>query len=170
MGRLHTFQESLGTGSLGETLLDTLYGRWWDIEAVAMDDQRRGLDRMFTRSGESLAVEYKTDTQGAASGNIFLETVSSDRNGKPGWAYSTQADAVAYYLHEDGGGRGLVFSPSELRKALHGWVRRFRVVTATNPGYHSYGVLVPVKLAATMADGTFDLAEQAADGLLGPSR
>ncbi len=170
MGQLHEFRQSLGTGSLGETLLDGLFGSWWDIEPVSMDDQRRGLDRVFTRGDERLDVEYKTDTKGAESGNVFLETVSNDRSGKSGWAHSTEADAVAYYLHEDGGGRGLVFEPAELRKALHGWVRRFRIVTATNLGYHSYGVLVPAKLAATMASGTFDLAERSADGLLGPSR
>ena len=168
MGKLHGFQEQIAAGSLGETLLDTLFGQWWDIEPVTMGGQRRGLDRVFTRGDESLDVEYKTDTQGAKTGNVFLETVSSDRGGRPGWVYSTEADALAYYLHANGGGRGLVFSPSALRRAIHGWVRRFEVKTATNPGYHSYGVLVPVKLAATLADGAFDLAEGEATGLLGP--
>lgn len=168
-GKVYTFGERLRAGSLGESILDMFFASWFDIESVTMAEERRGIDRLFVgrKLDDPLAVELKTDTQAARTGNVFLETISVDREGKPGWVFTTQADALIYYMHEDGGGTGLIFDPADLRDSVYGWTRRYDVKTATNRDYHSYGLLVPVKVIATIARGKFDVAEGTLDGFVG---
>lgn len=169
-GKSYTFGESLRAGSLGESRLDDFFSRWFDIQPVPMAVQRIGIDRLFIgeQKGDALAVEYKTDTQGHRTGNAFIETVSVDNDGKRGWLWTTKADALVYYLSK--GSRGYVLDPTDMRNQAYSWTRRFRVKTATNPDYHSYGLLVPLDELSTIAEGEFDMAEGTLDGFVNWTR
>lgn len=166
--RIYSFGESLRQGSLAEALLDQFFSHWFDVESVTMAEQRRGIDRLFIGEelDDALAVEMKSDFQASNTGNVFVETISVDKDGKPGWVFTTEADALIYYCHEDGGGYGWVFDPLDLRSAVWGWTRSYEVKTASNKGYHSYGLLVPQKVFKCLAEGRFDVSEGELDGFV----
>lgn len=165
----YRFGEQLRKGSLGESILDTFFSRWFDIQRVPVAiETSSGVDRLFIgeQQGDALAVEYKCDTQGYRTGNAFIETISVDEDGKRGWLWTTKADALVYYFHEDGGGSGYVLDPTDLRKRAYRWTRKYPVKTATNDDYHSYGLLVPAEELEPIAEGTFDVAAGELDGFV----
>ena len=168
---LHNFNVKLAQGAAGEATLDALFSRqtmptsfiastvyggnfaqsWADgryyPRPVSMAEQRRGIDRFFT---DALKVEYKTDTRAADTHNVFIETISVDRVNKPGWAYSSAADVLAYYIPGD----DLVYVVRlvRLRRFLPGWERRYPVRKAQNVDYDTHGLCVPIEAFEAIAD------------------
>lgn len=153
MKPVRTFHEQLSKGELAELTLDGWARERFGNEPVkaTMPDQRRGIDRHVAGpDGTAYTLEYKADSQGHRTGKAFIETISVDAKGKPGWLFSSEADFVVYWLAGDG--RGWVLDPDTLRERAWDWTRRFPVKVSSNPTYHSYGVLVPhaeLDLAAT---------------------
>jgi len=90
----YTFDAQKARGDAGESFLDQVFATGYEIRPATRAEQRRGIDRIFTRrkTGWRLAVEYKIDYKAAHTGNAFVETVSVDTAGKAGWAYSSAAD------------------------------------------------------------------------------
>lgn len=148
---VRTFHDQLAHGQRGEDALDRwVHQRFGTApQPVELAQQRQGIDRQV---GE-LTVEYKTDSQGHRTGNGFIETISVDRTGKPGWLWTTQADWVIYWLPGDG--RGWLLSPLAMRERAWEWTRRFRIKVSSNPSYHSYGLLVPLSELDEVATETF---------------
>ena len=93
-------------------------------------------------TGQRFRVEYKTDYKAAETGNAFVETVSVDTAGKAGWAYSSEADYLIYFIPGD----GLIYiiALEVLRRELPRWVREYPLRTAQNEGYATHGLLVPL--------------------------
>ncbi len=110
--------------------------------------QREGIDRVFApRDGKpSFTVEYKTDFTGVRTHNMFVETVSVDREHKPGWAVSSQADWLLYYLPEP---EDLIYAIrfTDLRANLDYWRGTCPERSIPNHGvagdYNTIGLLVP---------------------------
>ena len=98
----YQFDAQHADGLAGEAFLDALFSRWYRIRPASAAQQRRGIDRWFRTTTRRLAVEYKTDHTAARTGNAFVETVSVDTAHKPGWAYTSQADYLVYYIPPDG--------------------------------------------------------------------
>lgn len=138
------FAQQLAKGEAAERLLDEYFADRFEILPVTREGQRKGIDRVFidrqTHTHES--VEYKTDWRAQNTGNAFIETVSVDSQEKRGWAYTTQADLVFYYVP----GEELVYvlQPVVIRERLPKWQQRYRAAKARNEGYYTHGVLVPL--------------------------
>lgn len=129
---------------MGEKELDEFFSQWYDIQPVDREMQRKGIDRIFTRhdNGYIFKIEYKTDWKATKTQNAFVELISVDNTGKPGWAYSSQADYLLYYLPEDI--LVYVIAFENLRNCLPAWVDKYPVRTIRNVGYNTVGVLAPL--------------------------
>lgn len=139
------FRQQLASGEAGEQLLDAFFERAYEITPATAGEQRQGIDRHFInrRTGARFTVEYKSDSAARHTHNAFVETVSVDTHGKSGWAYTSQADWLAYYIPGD----ELVYLIrfEQLRQRLPGWAARFPTRYALNDGYKTYGLLVPLE-------------------------
>jgi hypothetical protein len=140
---MYDFNEQLTKGEGAERTLDTLFAQWYAIQPVDREQQRRGIDRIFTRkdNGCIFRIEYKTDWTASKTGNGFVETVSVDTANKSGWAHSSQADYLIYYVPGD----ALVYiiAFANLRARLHCW-HGFPLKRIPNQGYNTLGLLVPL--------------------------
>lgn len=139
------------SGQIVEAFLDRFFAsQGWRIERTT-PHQERVLhlgDRIFSKNGQSYHVEYKSGIQTGHTGNIFLETVSVDRSGTPGWVYTCQADYLLYACLLDR--EILVFIPSSLRSTLSGQKQKFGETQTgheQNKGYNTRGLLVPLPYA-----------------------
>jgi hypothetical protein len=144
-GSEHIFQDQLHEGKRAEHFLDIYFARWFHIHPVSLDTELRdGYDRVFQRrnNAERLKIEYKADWQASDTGNAFIETISVYEERKPGWAYTSQADMLIYFVPP----RGAVYMLplSAIRFMLASWKLRYREVPAPNQGYKTYGILVPL--------------------------
>ena len=149
--RRYHFDEQLQQGEQGEAVLDGLFCHRFAVLPASRADQRRGIDRHYVSlDGERLAVEYKTDWTAARTGNAFVETVSVDTARKPGWALSSQADYLFYYIPPDGLVYILRFAI--LRARLPVWQRHCRTVRVPNDGYATHGLLVPLREFEALAE------------------
>lgn len=140
---VYNFATQLQRGEHYEAELDRFFSTWYDIRKVDREQQRRGIDRIFTRkdNGVVYQIEYKSDLTASKTGNAFVETVSVDTANKPGWAHSSQADYLIYYLPKDL--LIYVIAFTELRKQLSRWCA-YRSRRIPNNGYHTVGLLVPL--------------------------
>lgn len=139
-----SFREQLAKGEEAERFLDGYFDDRFKVLPVTREGQRKGIDRVFIdrQTHEHARVEYKTDWRAQATRNAFIETVSVDSQEKRGWAYTTQADLVFYYVP----GEELVYvlQPAVIRQCLPAWQQRYRAAKARNEGYYTHGVLVPL--------------------------
>ncbi len=152
---VYDFKRQLRQGEAYEHHLDALFAKEYAIVPVTREEQRCGLDRIFTRrsDGKVFTVEYKADSRAGRTGNAFIETVSVDTTNKPGWATSSQADILIY----------LITAPetiyciqlSKLRAKLASWQRKYRQVAVNNDGYRTLGLLVPLHELEAIADCVF---------------
>lgn len=142
---IYGFAEQLKAGQAHEHFLDEYSGRWFEITEATREQQRQGIDRIYTAkaTGVVTTVEYKADTTASRTGNAFVETISVDTVMKPGWAYSSQADWLLYYLPVD----GLIyfFEFAKFRQHLPRWVEQFPTRAIPNNGYKTHGLLVPLE-------------------------
>lgn len=140
----YAFDEQLVVGATGEQRLDTAFGQWYDIAPATQAEQRQGIDRIYLRrkDGARFRVEYKTDHTAARTGNAFVETISVDTTNKPGWAYTSQADVLLYYIPGDE--LVYVWRLSKLRRHLERWQTTYATRRIPNKGYATHGILVPL--------------------------
>ena len=150
---IYRFDRQLAAGQQGEAALDEVFRAWFTITPATPAEQRQGIDRWFVDArGRRLAIEYKTDAAAARTGNAFVETVSVDTMHKPGWAHTSRADMLIYFIPPD----GLIYAlrVSRLRRALPRWERDYPTRQIPNDGYHTHGLLVPLdefeRLAVTV--------------------
>jgi len=139
----YSFKEQLTAGEKSEQYLDRFFSQWYSITPVGMAEQRQGIDRIFTRAdGTTFPIEYKTDWTAGKTGNAFVETVSVDTANKPGWAYSSKARYLIYYVPGDS--LIYVIEFSRLRSHLQRWAKQYQTRAIPNQGYRTKGLLVPL--------------------------
>ena len=142
MSVAYDFNERKQVGAYGERYLDDFFSRWYAITPASPMQQRQGIDRIFTRrGGESTTVEYKTDMAAARTGNAFMELISVDCRFVVGWAYSSCADLLLYYVP---GQTIYAIEFSQLRLQLPFWTRKYELRSVSNEGYRARGILVPL--------------------------
>ncbi|MBK8035333.1 MAG: hypothetical protein IPK17_38675 [Chloroflexi bacterium] len=158
MPNTYRFQTQLQQGEQGEATLDAYFAQRYKITAATMAEQRRGIDRWFFNptTGNRFSLDYKTDTRATQTGNVFVETKHSDR---PGWAYTSEADWLFYYL-PDAWMVYVVGLPFLRAKRLSGWAAQYPTRSAVNNSYTTYGLIVPLADFARCASMTFDLREE----------
>lgn len=152
----YSFNDQAQRGKAGEAFLDHYFARWFQIEVASHDDQHQGIDRFYTTRNQKqrLAVEYKTDVVASRTGNAFIELVSVDTTGKAGWAYTSKADYLLYYLPDS----GLIFmlQMAAIRERLPRWKDQYPNRRIPNNGYYSEGVLVPLSEIERYAEAVFN--------------
>jgi len=150
---IHQFEESLARARPAEKRLDQYLVDlgYSDITSVSMDDERRGIDRIAVKAGDRITFEYKADFRAAKTGNAYIETVSNNVSNKPGWLFTCQADWILYYIVAPEP-YVMWLKPKVLQQALDGWRELYKTSSAINPGYASYGVLVPLDVVKQIAD------------------
>jgi len=145
----HDFDEKLEEGKKFEDEQDALYRRWWDIRpASPTEDRRDGIDRWFRwkDSRAEFSVQYKGDAKAAdtAHKTLFIEFVSVDKSGTPGWACAGKAEVISIYVPR---WKVAYWFDGQYLRALarlwwmHGYPERF----AQNATYTSKGLSVPTK-------------------------
>ena len=158
---MYGFNQQLKEGEQQEQKLDAFFARWYNIQPVAMDMQRLGIDRLFTRrdNGHVFKIEYKSDWTASKTGNAFVETVSVDTPHTPGWVYSSQADYLIYYLPK--AMRAYIIAFENLRVRLPQWTK-FPTRSIPNQGYNTVGLLVPLAEIERVAKQVVYLDESSA--------
>lgn len=140
---MHDFDTSFALSKGDEAEVDAYFGRWFSIEQATREQERCGIDRIWTdRKGRVFAVEYKADRRAAETGNLFIETESVDTARTPGWALTCQAQLVVVYV--PGRREVFVLDTLRLKAALPDWMERFPRVEAVNRGYSTWGHAVPM--------------------------
>ena len=158
----HNFAAKLRQGEEIERLLDDFLDATYVIRKATTEEQRQGIDRWLTPidpdgTGETISIDYKADWLAVRTGHVFIETISVDRAGKSGWALSSQAQFIFYYLPQR---RKLyMLSMAEIQAALPHWALIYQTRLAHNEGYESAGVLVPLSEIARIAEEIIEVGE-----------
>lgn len=143
------FQQKLQEGKGKEAEIDEALSNDFVISPLSLEQEKLGNgDRVFVRRDNNKAylIEYKTDERAAATGSLFVETISVD-TGKAGWAYTCNADFLFFYIPEQL--RIIIVRPEDIRKHLKSWGYKYRIAPSSrdlNDGYISYGILVPIEI------------------------
>jgi hypothetical protein len=142
----------LARGESAEAWLDRYFTLRCDIQLASRAQQRQGIDRLFTHriTGLTYTVEYKTDWTAARTGNAFIETVSVDTEKIAGWAYTSQAEWLVYFIP----GRATIYliAFAALRAQLPRWLVTCPAAPPIpNRSYHTLGILVPLSQLAQVA-------------------
>lgn len=145
---MYRFQAQRNRGYEGEKMLDKMFAKFFDVRRATASQQRQGIDRVMTGNEhrQVIHVEYKTDYAAASSGNAFIEVAC---DGKPGWAHTTQADFIAYFVP---GKHAYIVRPATLRSHLAEWEGRFEKRTVLNAAYTATGLLVPLPYLAEISE------------------
>lgn len=157
----YRFKDSHRSGVRGEQTLDAAFSPRFEIQSATAEQQRQGIDRIYTdrETGESFTVEIKSDWTAVRTGRAFIETVSVDRENKPGWAYTSQADILLYFIPPML--LVYVFRLEKLRLHLPLWERVYPQRSIPNSGKHSdyftKGLLVPLWELEEICESTVSL-------------
>jgi hypothetical protein len=145
--KTHDFNESVKIGDSVEKIFDNYFKTKYKISDVSMETQFQGIDRVYQLGEQTYRIEYKGDTVTQTSGNCFIETMSNIETKRLGWALTSQADFIFYYLF--GLSTALCFTPTALRTNLKSWLNQLRSVEVKNKRgsgfYYTRGVLVPME-------------------------
>jgi hypothetical protein len=155
---VYDFDQQMKQGDAGEGFLDQYFAsKGYTIQPATRDQQRQGIDREFTspRTGKLSLVEYKTDHTAARTGNAFIETVSVDVAGKMGWALTSQADILIYYIPPAHTIYVLPFMA--LHWEMPRWLRDYPPRQAQNNGYVTHGIIIPLTELALHAIRVYDV-------------
>lgn len=141
--KTYSFVEQLDIGEQYEDVLDEYFGQWYEIAEVDINQQRKGIDRIFTgkSGGDSKTIEYKADEKTQDTGNVFIETWSVMEMGKYGWAWTCQADMLIYLAIPD---TIYMIQPIKVRESIPKWEKRYGLKTVKNKHYTSAGITVPI--------------------------
>lgn len=148
------FKDKLEEGEKYEKELDAYYSKWFKVEAVDLSTQKMGIDRIFTNQtdGTRWTIEYKSDTVASSTGNAFIETISVNTTNKPGWAYSSCAQLLFYYLPMEGKVARLTMYA--IKNLIREWLNKYPIKPCHNESYQSFGICVP--LPVFMSYGQID--------------
>lgn len=156
--RTYDLQEQLELSRLRDSEIDKHFAGKWEISrATSRSVERMGVDRLWTHkeSGRRWLVEYKHDTQAHRTGNVFIETWSVEGK-KRGWAYTSCARAIVYYVV--GGEYAFVTRMDEIERRLTSWELMHPEKPATTADkrtgetYRTLGVCVPLFLYRGASD------------------
>lgn len=140
---MHSFAEKLAQGQEIERQLDDIFAQRYMVREATRQQQRQGIDRLMADAdGNQFAMEYKADWRAADTGNAFIETISVDTVGKPGWARTSKADWLVYAIPPLGIAYGIPMSA--VRAMVPAWAARYPIRPALNSAYSTHGICVPV--------------------------
>lgn len=141
---MYLFADKLHEGEEYERVLDEFFSSIFDVKHVSMNAQKSGIDRVFTNrtTNISYSIEYKADSTAARTGNMFLETISVDTTNKPGWACTSCAQLLVYYIPPLD--KAYLVSMLTIKTLVPTWAETYSKKPIPNDGYNTIGVLVPL--------------------------
>lgn len=146
---VYSFAPQFKQGQYYERLLDQKFSDRFVITPATRNEERRGIDRRYQdcKTRRRFTVQYKGDKTAARTHNAFVETVSVDTLGIPGWVYTTQAQYLFYYI--PGPENLYILTFAKLRGQLARWIALYPQRSVPNNGfnntrYQTVGVLVPL--------------------------
>lgn len=158
--------------------IDAAFEPWWEVENVGRLFERAGMDRLWTHrdTGRRMSVEYKSDTMAHRTKHVFVETESVVEAGKRGWAYTSCAQLLVYYVVE--GRYAFVARMSEIERKLEGWelahqIRDVRTRDGNSGNessdtegscYTTRGILVPLMTFRAAASAVVEVSPPEAEG------
>lgn len=148
----YDFEEQLRIGAEHAQVLDAHFESvGYEVEETNPELQRREIDRIFRfrETGEIWTVEYKACMKAHQTRNIFVETVSVLEKHIPGWAKTSWAQILVYYVV--GWEMAYVAPMSTIKFRRDTWLRRYQqkdVVNRWSNGnsYLSRGIPVPERV------------------------
>lgn len=154
----YDMREQLDLSRLRDSEIDKHFSDKWGIEPVGRLFERIGVDRIWTHkmTGRRWSVEYKHDTLAHKTGNVFVETTSVDTADVKGWAYTSCAQVLVYYVVS--GEYAFVIRMAEIERRLAVWEQFYETKSAstlnkgTGKTYKTYGVCVPLLIFRAAAD------------------
>ncbi len=143
MGGGYTWTSQKLLGDNGEKKLDSYFSRWYSIQPVTLTAQKSGIDRLFTRpNGERISVEYKSDFRATETRRAYIEITHTAVRSGLGWAVTSTADKIIYYLPKSH--TAYILNTSALRSALPTWQRQYKVFKSRDDIGVSRGIGVPL--------------------------
>ena len=123
----YDFNKQKQWGETQAAHIDTYFGKFFTIEPASDELDRLGIDRIFARcdTGVRFGVEYKADEKAAITGNVFIETVAVDERDVYGWAYTSLAQKLVYYVPALS--RCYVHNMIFIKSEVAGWARQYPV-------------------------------------------
>lgn len=157
----HDFNSSLDIGLLAEQELDACFGRVYTLEKQTLETDKTGIDRVLVLAdGRRISLQYKADFQAAKHMNAFIEVVSVDTVGTPGWVFTCQASHLVYWvppLDHDRLYNCVIVKLSKLRPHVGSWMGQYQIKPAWNRMYRTWGICVPWALFEDLGMHRFDL-------------
>lgn len=150
---VYDFQTQRRIGEWGECILDRLLSPMFYLEKAPLHLQRQGIDRIATPlyPGRVLYFEYKTDFKAHLTGNAFIEITSADAGYvAQGWAITSKADLLFYFLVGDG--RMFIVYVAKVKERLPQWSTQYAIGKAKNLTYFTHGLLVPLDELAQVSE------------------
>lgn len=143
---IHDFTQKLIQGQAYEDRLDRYFSQWFTVKPVNIEMQKHGIDRVFSQkdNGLQLLVEYKSDDRAAKTGNAFVEIISRDTAKVLGWAYTSWAQLLVYYIPPTD---EIILIPMlTIKLNLPVWLKTCAQKEATNSTYKTIGLAVPLRV------------------------
>lgn len=150
----HDFRESLSKSERDarDPLWGIVYAQYF-VDFMSMEyvtdkaQQRRGIDRIITLKNNVKVTVDKKLREPQYWGDVFVETVSVDTTGAPGWALkSLDCDYMAYAFRASK--VCYIWPFHAVRRAWEAnaerWTRQYPNKGAANVGYKTRGVIVPL--------------------------
>ncbi|MCK8514878.1 hypothetical protein M0534_00840 [Methylonatrum kenyense] len=122
-----------------------LEGKGWKVIDASNHRffQQSGVDFVAERKSTTYLLEVKSDPHPPKC--VFLEYISNDEKGSPGWLETTSADRIFYYFRNYN--RAVIFDPTNARDIITQWEYPAACAETTINGkviYRSWGYIVPV--------------------------
>lgn len=143
--------EQLKLSRLRDREIDKHFADKWRIsKELPRGLEKLGIDRIWIHreTGRRWSVEYKHDTIAHRTENGFVETVSVVEANKLGWAYTSCAQMLIYYVVE--GEYAFVLRMEDVERRVDLWRIQYpekdttTVDKSTGESYRTRGVLVPL--------------------------
>lgn len=143
----YRFGEQFRVGAIGAQMLDGYFSKLYRLLPATMQEEENGIDRVgFKDDGSQVLIEYKTDVKADFTGRAFIEVVAyaHDRGQRDGWAQTSQADIIVYFLPFSN--RLFLLRPRRLRARMALYEAQYERMHVKNPGWTTTGLLVPLEV------------------------
>jgi hypothetical protein len=155
MTQVHQYQASCAVERRWAPVLDEWLSAEYLVREATTEEQWRGIDRFLADGENTYTVDYKCDEKWKGTGNVFVEITSNQKTGRAGWALTSEADWLMYFLTP---ARVLALRFETLRRDLPAWQKRYPIRSARNEeGYITVGVCVPVRVVEVIAEYAVDI-------------
>lgn len=136
--------EQLHQGARGVDEVIAYLSAWYKWCPASRQDERSGIDGILEcrKTKRKWTVEIKTDWRAASTGNVFIETMSVDGKNVLGWAYTSLAQLLVYYVPPLG--KIYIASMAAIKARLPEWENQYDTRRIPNKGYDTVGLLIPI--------------------------